>query len=295
MAEAVGNAVASQTEAAETFKTKMNDFTESIRQHDYRGQAIYFLNAFWTEIGTQEAKNAEQQTATKRVKIVEKTGVRYEDQVLTWPMQIFEWVQLMSKLSYDSKGSNDHYLDESGGARFLEVEGRAKTVLARRKMLQKVDIDSDNHMSLFEWLLACEELFDVTGTAFSSKMSIEQRFHELLTRPQGKNEAMEKAQAALAAVMAEIAEIERKLEKNFAIVENPESGLVKRNKAKNVIAQIQSNFPSTELNAKQITAEAAVRKATKGGADGAPGVMPGANWWLNFELAVAQKYKPRSA
>merc|ERR1712156_1046128 len=85
-----------------------------------------------------------------------------------------------------------------------EVEGRAKTVLARRKMLQKVDIDSDNHMSLFEWLLACEELFDVTGTAFSSKMSIEQRFHELLTRPQGKNEAMEKAQAALAAVMAEI-------------------------------------------------------------------------------------------
>lgn len=292
MAEAVG-AVASQAEAQTTFDTKMNDFTNRIREHEFRGQAVYFLNAFWREIGNAEAKDVEGNPATKQIKIVERTGVRYEDQVMTWPVQIYEWVQLMTKLSGDSKGSTMHVLDESGGARFLEIEKRAKTVLARRKMLQTVDIDCDNHMSLFEWLLACEQLFDMTGTAFNSALSIQQRFHELMNRPQGTNEALEKAQAALDDVLAEIAAIEAKLEKNFAIMET--GGGVKKLKAKNVIDQINSNFPNVEMNRKLITAQAAVRSATKGGADGQPGVMPGANWWLKYELAIAEKYKPRSA
>merc|ERR1719242_1496929 len=163
----------------------------------------------------------------KEVKIVERTGVRYEDEPMMWPTQIYEWVQLMNKLAGDSTGSNLNALDESGGARFLEIEKRAKTVLARRKMLQKVDIDSDNHMSLFEWLLACEQLFDCTKTAFSSTMSIQQRFHELMTRPQGTNEALEKAQAALAAVMEAIADIEKKIKKNQEIIAS-KPGIVKK-------------------------------------------------------------------
>lgn len=287
--------IVSQEEAEKTFEGSMGDFTKKIRENDFRGQAIYFLNAFWTEIGNKEAHNGKGEVATKRIKHVEKTGVRYEDVNLTWPMQIFEWVQLMSKLSHDSKGSNMHALDESGGARFLEIEGRAKTVLARRALLQEVDIDSDNHMSLFEWLLACEQLFDVKDTLFASKLSIQQRFYELMNRKQGTNERLNKAKAALAAVMEDIAAIERKLDKNFAILANAEAGLVTKRKAKNVIAQIQSNFPNVELNRKQITAEAAVRSALKGGADGVSGVLPGANWWLQYELEQVQKYKPRSA
>lgn len=291
MAEAVSGLV-SQDVAAETFNTKMKDFTDRIRENEYRGQAVYFLNAFWNEIGDKPAKDVDGNKATKQVKIVEKTGVRYEDTVLTWPSQIYEWTKLMEKLSEDSKGSDMHALDESGGARFLEIEKRAKTVLARRAMLKAVDIDCDNHMSLFEWLLACEQLFEHTnfqGTA----MSIQQRFHELMSRPQGKNEALEKAQQALDEVLAEIAKIEAKLEKLFATVET--GGGVKKLRAHNEIDQINNNFPNVVMNRKLISAQAAVRKATKGGADGRPGVLPGANWWLNYELEIAKKYKPRKS
>merc|ERR1711991_998678 len=102
---------------------------------------------------------------------------------------------------------------------------------------------------------------------------------ELMKRPQGSNAELEKAQAALDEVMKEIDRIE-KLKKKFSdVIKNPQAQME--------LEQILAG-DNTELNRKQITAQAAIRKAQKlGGAD-----AQGKLWWLQRDLDEAAKYKP---
>jgi len=109
---------------------------------------------------------------------------------------------------------------------------------------------------------------------------------ELLKRPQGTNEELVKAQAALAVVQEEIKKIERKkqiLEEKIAGSEG-----VKKNTAKNELEQLLNADP-TDLNRAVVTAEAQVRKAQKLKGDQPQGAL----WWVGRELEEAKKYKPR--
>jgi len=161
-------------------------------------------------------------------------------------------------------------LDEVTAHKFLESFGETLTVVAMREQLRKIDINFDKRMALIEYLLF----------KFSRPLD------ELLSRPQGANENLYKAQDALALVQAEIAKIEA--ERTRLEAECQLDG-VKGSRAKAEMAQFLA-ADKTELNRAIVTAEAAVRKAKKEGSDQALGAM----WWVEREMAEAKKYKPKS-
>jgi len=88
---------------------------------DYKGQAIFFLNAFWTEVGS-EAESVWQRHA--------------------------KFVALDTE-----KGAAGSDLDEFNAHRLLESFGETKTVAGLRELLREHSIDRHKRMALIEYLL----------------------------------------------------------------------------------------------------------------------------------------------
>eukprot|EP00483_Globobulimina_turgida_P002726 UN02731 len=181
------------------------------RDYNYKKQAIFFLNAYWTEHG----KNAE---------------------------DVWQFILTANELD-KKKGDTGHCLDEFEAHRFLEKFGQTLTVVAMRQELKKIDIDSDNHMSLLEYFV------------YHYNLDID----TLMTRPQGVNEEVEKAEAALESVLAEIAKMEKKKAK---LSRKAKKGGVKGKAAQNELDQITASDPMPIRKA-LVTAQAAVRRAQK--------------------------------
>jgi len=172
-------------------------------------------------------------------------------------------------ISRDTDWKEGSDLDEFNAHRFLENLGETKRVVELRESLRAIDLDFNKRMALIEYLL------------FRYKQTIT----ELLSRPQGTNEELAKAQQALDQVSAEIEKIENKKRD----LENKSKGSgVKATQAKNELAQLFNSDP-TDLNRALLTAEAAVRKAQKLGGTAAQGAI----WWVNRELEEVKKYKPK--
>merc|ERR1712087_93910 len=161
-------------------------------------------------------------------------------------------------------------MDEFEAHRFLEKQGQPLTMVAMRQELKKIDIDTDNKMSLLEYCV------------YHYKMNIT----TLMSRPQGINEDIEKAEAALNEVLAEIAKIEKKKAK---LAKKAAKGGVKGKAAQNELDQIEASDPMPIRKA-LITAKAAVRKAQKSDDVAAQGKM----WFVEREIAEAAKYKPKA-
>jgi len=181
---------------------------------------------------------------------------------------IWGYWTLIVKLD-EKKKAEGNDVDEFIAHVFLEKLGETKRVVELREELRAIDLDRNKRMALIEFLL------------FHYKKTIS----DLLSRPQGTDEALEKAQAALDAVQAEINKIEDKKKQLKAIADGPAG--VKANAAANELEQLMKADP-IELNRAIITAEAAVRKAQKEGNIAAAGT----SWWLNRELEEQKKYKP---
>jgi chromosome segregation ATPase len=180
----------------------------------------------------------------------------------------YVYVNKFSEL--DAKQHEDGVsLDEFESARFLESFGQAMTVLERRAALKEIDVDTDNKMSFLEYAV------------WKYKASID----ELMARPQGTNEELEQAQAALTEVQKEIRKIE---DKKASLEEKAKGDGVKAKSAKNELEQLLA-ADQMPLRKKVISAEAAVRIAQKKGNQQAQGAL----WWINRELEEAKKYKPR--
>jgi len=170
----------------------------------------------------------------------------------------------------DAKQHSDGVsLDEFESARFLEFFGQAMTVIERRNALKEIDVDTDNKMSLLEYVVWKYELdIDV-----------------MMSRPQGTNEELKKAQAALKECQDEIARIESTKEK----LEEAAKGQGVKAKKANAELEMLLKADQLPLRKSLITAEAAVRKAQKSKDVQAQGTL----WWLNAELEEAKSYKPR--
>ncbi|MES1908571.1 MAG: hypothetical protein MHM6MM_001481 [Cercozoa sp. M6MM] len=168
----------------------------------------------------------------------------------------------------DESGQEGCALDEWRAHRFLEALGETLTALAMRAKLREIDLDSDGKMSFIEYLVS----------------RYEKTVNELMSRPQGTNEMLARAQQALDAVQAEIASIEAQKTRLEA---EANGGGVKAFRAKAELAQLLA-ADQTGLNRALITAEAAVRKASKMGGGDAQGTL----WWMQRELEEAKKYKP---
>eukprot|EP01083_Nonionella_stella_P098429 276788_1 len=215
-------------------------FNEMGRKLDYKHQAMFFLNAMWTE---------------------------YKDEA----EKVYSYVQTAGELD-KQRQSEGYCMDEFEAHRFLEKFGQPLTVVAMRKELKKIDLDSDKHMSLLEYFV------------YHYKLDID----TLMTRPQGVNEQVEKAEAALEEVFKEIAKIEKKKKKLLKKVEKYGDG-VKGKMAKNELAQLEASDPMP-LRKALITAQAAIRSAQKSKNLNAMGKL----WYMEKEMAEAQKYKPKA-
>merc|ERR1712045_871104 len=108
----------------------------------------------------------------------------------------------------------------------------------------------------------------------------------LMSRPQGVNEEVEKAQAALDDVLAEIEKLEKKKAK---LAKKAAKGGVKGKAAQNELDQIQASDPMPIRKA-LVSAQAALRKAQKSKNVNAMGKL----WFIDREIAEAAKYKPKA-
>lgn len=216
---------------------KLKEFSQVAREMNYKEQACFFLNAYWAE-HSEEADNC--------------------------------WKYVQKFNEFDLKKHADGVsLDEFESARFLEFFGQAMTVIERRNALKEIDIDTDNKMSLLEYVV------------WKYKLDID----VLMTRPQGTNEELKKAELALKDVQAEIASIEKQ---KHHLEEAAKGEGVKAKKA-NAELEMLLKADQMPLRKALITAEAAVRKAQKSKDVQAQGSL----WWLNAELEEAKSYKPK--
>jgi len=234
-------------------------------------QAQFFLNAFWTEFSAhadviytvlwEHMKMAEMRTQ----------GVQYLHQYvegcdLDFDMSLYVFEQL-GKFYEDGK-------NRSRWGEFKQAMPTEMTALRRKQELRdKVDVNFDGRMCFLELLL----------------YQYGQTVPELMRRPQGTNEALAKAQQALDEVNKQI----NAYETEKARLEKDAKGSgTKALTAKNQLAQLDASPLSENLRAGLIKAEAALRRAQRGGGDGNP---QGSLWWLNRELEEKKKkYGKRS-
>jgi hypothetical protein len=234
-------------------------------------QAQFFLNAFWTEFSTdadviytvlwEHMKGAEMRTQ----------GIQYLHQYvegcdLDFDMSLYVFEQL-GKFFQDGKNRQQW-------GEFKHAIPQEMTAIKRKQELrERVDVNFDGRMCFLELLL----------------YQYGQNVPELMRRPQGTNDALAKAQQALDEVNKQIVAYET--EKARLERESKGTG-TKALAAKNQLAQLDAGPLSETLRTLLIKAEAAVRKAQRGGGDGNP---QGSLWWIGKELdEKKKKYGKRS-
>jgi len=232
----------------------------------FKVQAVFFLNAFWPELST-DGKEGKDIKPSAKFPTAEKVWKAWEQFVSTDRLQYGALPENNKRRLNEWSEGND--LDEFWSRKLLETRNSTMTAMEFKATFRAIDVNFDKKMAMTEFLL-----FEYKQTPA-----------ELLKRPQGTNEELVKAQAALDAVKAEIKKIEDKKE---TLLKKAEEGGVKGNAAKNEYEQLCSADP-TDFNRALITAQAAVRKAS-----GLAGDQPmGAVWWIQRELEEVEKYKPR--
>ncbi|KAL0484974.1 calcium-regulated actin-bundling protein [Acrasis kona] len=205
---------------------------------NYKGQCIFFLNAFWAEF----------QAEAPRV-----------------------WNVYKKFVELDNGNEEGKSLDTFSSNRLLEAFGQTLTVIQLREEMAKVDQNDDKKMGPLEYLV------------YHYKVQIK----ELLSRPQGTDEEMEKANLALQKVQDEIDAIENQKKKLQALAKGED---FKATRAKNELAQLLAQDPLA-LNKAQVDAKAAVKKAQKSAGDNL--TSQGQLWWLQKQLEEAARYKPK--
>jgi hypothetical protein len=104
--------------AQEEQSNYLKEFSAVSKKLNYKQQAQFFLNAYWSEYG----KEAE---------------------------TVYDFTSKFVEL--DKAGENGHSLDEFQSHRLLELTKNILTVIEMRKALKEIDIDTDNRMSLLEY------------------------------------------------------------------------------------------------------------------------------------------------
>jgi hypothetical protein len=248
-------------------------FTE-VTQKPFSQQAVAFLNAYWPEakdeaefiysVGWDVLKYADMHS--KGISLIYKYDEGHD---VDFDIGLYFYEQLC-KFCEDVK--NKKWKD--GYQRSLPV---MMTAIKRKQELRdEVDVNFDGRISFLEYLLY--QYKDVANPA------------DFCTRSMGHDEHPEikKARLALEEVNKRIRAYE---EEKARLTDESKLEGVKGLTAKNMLAQIDAGPLKAELNKALITAEAAVRIATKkfAGQSGEGGLSDGAIWWMNRELEEKQK------
>jgi hypothetical protein len=259
----------------------MNFFNE-VTHRPFSQQAVSFLNAYWPEAHTEAEFIYSVAWEKMKYADMHSKGIsliyKYDEGCdLDFDMGLYFYEQLCK---YCEDGSNREMVSKY--PRSIPV---MMTALKRKQELrEEVDVNFDGRISFLEYLLY--QYKDVANPADFCKRSMGHDEHP----------EIRKARLALEEVNKRIREYEE--EKARLEAESKGTG-VKALGAKNMLAQIESSPVKEQLNKALITAEAAVRIATKkyggqGGAGGANGdSSEGALWWMNRDLQEKQlRYGP---
>lgn len=252
-----------------------------VTKKPFSEQAVAFLNAYWPEVHEEAEFIFSVAWEMMKYADMHSKGIMYlyqyqEGNDLDFDIGLFFYEQLCK------------FLDEPKNAKWKEFrrsQPEMMTALKRKQELrEKVDVNFDGRVAFLEYLL--HQYRDVANPADFC--------HRSMSGPDEHPE-IRKARLALEEVNKRIREYEA--EKARLERESQEPG-VKGLRAKNMLAQIDSSPLKEELNKALITAEAAVRIATRkfGGAGGASsggagtgGNTDGAIFWMNRDLEEKKK------
>jgi len=255
-------------------------FFSEVCKRPFSQQAVAFLNAYWPEakdesefiytVAWEKLKYADMHA--KGISLVFKYDEGHD---VDFDIGLYFYEQLCKFCDENPKW----------GKQFPRSVPKMMTALTRKQELRdEVDVNFDGRISFLEYLLY--QYKDVANPADFCKRSMGHDEHP----------EIKKARLALEEVNKKIRAYEE--EKARLEAEAQGSG-VKALAAKNTLAQIESSPLKEELNKALITAEAAVRIASKkfGGQSASVGggaSAEGAVWWMNRELMEKQiKYAPK--
>jgi len=256
------------------------DYFCSVCKKPFNEQAVAFLNAYWPEVHTEAEFIFTVAWEMMKYADMNSKGIQYlyqydEGADLDFDIGLYFYEQLCKFLD-DPK--NAHWKND-----FPMSQPEMMTAIKRKQELrEKVDVNFDGRVSFLEYLL--HQYRSVANPADFCRRSMT-----------GGDEHPEIRKARLA--LEEVNKRIRAYEAEKARLEK-ESELpgVKGLRAKNLLAQLDSSPLAEELNQALITAEAAVRIATrkfggqKGGGAGGEGaaLTDGAIWWMNRDLQEKQ-------
>jgi len=255
----------------------------------FASQAVFFLNAFWDEFGDQAEYVYAVAYATIRKADMEAKGISYvhlydEGADLDFDMGLYFFEQLVK---YCEDPKNVAY--RQGYPKSMPV--MMTSIVRKKELRDKVDVNFDGRVGFLEYLL-----YQYNASP-----------KDLMDRSMGQaeedevDEAVRKAREALEQVNRSIQAYEAEKQR---LTDAAESGKgIKALKAKNELAQLESGPLWEKLNKDLITAEAAVRIATraaqarganvgKAGAEGknqGPPRIQGALWWMQRDLDEKKK------
>jgi len=258
-------------------KHLLNSSVKLLLDHSIN-KLLLFLNAYWPEVNAEAefiysvaweiVKRADMHS--KGISLVFKYD---EGKDVDFDIGLYFYEQLCK---YCEEPANSKW--KAGYPRSIPVMMTA--IVRKQEIREKVDVNFDGRVSFLEYLLY--QYKDVANPA------------DFCQRSMGHDEHPEirKARLALEEVNKRIRAYEE--EKSRLEAESQGTG-VKALGAKNMLAQIDSGPLKGELNKALITAEAAVRIASKkyggqgGGGDGSGGSSDGALWWMNRDLEEKQR------
>jgi len=258
-------------------------FFNDVCAKPFSQQAIYFLNAYWGEVGDQADFIFEVAHKIFQIADMEAKGItlihKYEEgNEFEFNFGLYFYEQLF-KFWDDDK--NSQWKDEKWTKSFPDMQ----TAIVRKKELrEKVDCNFDGKVSMLEYLLYQYKEF-ANPKDFTTRSM----------KAPDEDESIKKARLALEDVMAKIRAYEAekaRLEEGAALPG------VKGLKFKNELAQLDSSPLMEQLNKALITAEAAVRMAARkskasgtaaGDSDAPQKPTAGAVWWMERDLADKKK------
>jgi len=260
-------------------------FFSDVASRPFSQQAVAFLNAYWPEVGAE----------AEFIYVASWSVIKYADMHCKGISLVYKYDEGID-LDFDiglyfyeqlCKYVEDPKHKDMVGYKMSQPE--MMTALKRKQELRdKVDVNFDGRISFLEYLL-----YQYRAVANPA---------DFCTRSMGRDEEhpeIKKARLALEEVNKRI----RAYEEEKARLEAEASGSgVKALGAKNMLAQIDAGPLKEQLNKALISAEAAVRIASKKfqGAsttneDGSNGALSqGAIWWMNRDLDEKKKlYGPQ--
>lgn len=261
-------------------------FFNSVCEKSFAQQAVAFLNAYWTEVGSQAEFIFGVAWETIKYADMHSKGVSlvhlYEEgNDLDFNIGLFFYEQLCKRLETGGdKGEFKEFSDD----KYKISQPEMMTAIVRKKELrEKVDVNFDGRVGFLEYLLYQYKEFANPADFTTRSMKAPDEHPEI-----------KKARLALEEVNKRIKAYEAEKSR---LEEASKLPGVKGLKAKNELAQLDSSPLKEDLNRALITAEAAVRIASRkfggaaGAAAGGEAAAPteGSIWWMNRDLEEKQK------